>query len=437
MIEAFRSEPATQSPESKNEQLVFPWGEAAMDLYRDHCKETGKSPEIMERVVQEFFRSELENMQLSTSEDGTAFPYTYIRVGDLARRMLGGIPPQGTQTGQIKNPETPRLRRVEFVAGSFLNTSQGHAFGYCEEAIHKMMMSLPGALRALREGKESEDIVVCTLGSPTNEYGKMSSQFAADVKSNPYMVFGTLYADFVKREVLDKRKPNEKIELTLTGFSMGSNFMTEAAQVLSERGLVTQDKSGDDPRPRVSVNAYIPAGFNDSLLRPAQVPVGFVADLFIEGFTNSTLRKTALGEAQFSGSLKDVFSKRGITPSMDAEQEKLKSEGLKSILLALTFGPSKPSTIAVNVNKIEGLRDPTTLSLAQLLSDALHKRKEVRTQHGVETSAAKTLGAHVQERGKEGNREFAVKMSHAIPFFRESEWRRWDRVTDELGTSGA
>ena len=75
----------------------------------------------------------------------------------------------------------------------------------------------------------------------------------------------------------------------------------------------------------------------------------------------------------------------------------------------------------VKSNEIIGRRDPTLYSPKRHLQALIKEFKP------------SSLGSSITPREHKNRRVFGgVKMSHTLPFYRENEMRRWDKVAEEI-----
>ena len=390
---------------------AFPWGDVVLERYAHEYPESKYGPQI-KKILEVFLKQELENISLFVSADGTAFPFTSVSVRRLALDLQ-----HETQTAIL--PSAPK--RVEFVMGSFLNNKHGHPFNFCQQAMHRVIQELPKALRALESGEHYADSVVYTLGSPTYETGVLSDAFAGHVKKRPFEALGTLYAEFVEDEGSKIPAGSHLPEIILTGFSMGGNFAVETARALIEKGIVSQDRTVSRV-PHLEVNAYIPAGLDRSPLKFLKLPAGIFIEWFIQKhiLKNPSLEIIRNGTDDFTERLSKAFYQKNILVTEDVSQKKHKKTAMRAILRDLVFQNfDLPS--GLKINKISGLKDPMTFSAPH----AREFRKDKLNRSG-------TLGAQILQRRSFGAREFAVDMSHRVPFYRSSEMRLWHRAGEAL-----
>ncbi|MEK7144871.1 MAG: hypothetical protein AAB794_03400 [Patescibacteria group bacterium] len=284
---------------------MFPWGDAGLDEYAKARADAPEKVALMKEVIYTFLDQEVKNTRIYESR-GASFPYTVIRIKDLARALYNVEQSSVAEPAREAN-RTPSIKHVEFVMTSVLATVHGHPFTFCEEAIHQTMRALPSALTALENGQEPEDTEIYTLGFPTNELGTMDAPFTDAMVENPFKTLGSLYGESVEKLALENKNQNQKMELVFTGVSMGANFAAEAATALLDKGLVTQSReSASIERPHLTLNLYTPAGLNEAALRKLQISLGFVAEGVYQLAANPVVRKIAPNEGKFLEGLKTV-----------------------------------------------------------------------------------------------------------------------------------
>jgi len=406
---------------------MFPWGDAGLDEYAKARTDAPEKVALMKEVMYTFLDQEIQNTRIYESR-GASFPYTVIRIKDLARALYNAertsVAEPTNEVGRASSAEAvPSTKHVEFVMTSVLATVHGHPFTFCEEAIHQTMRALPAALTALENGEESEDIEIYTLGFPTNELGTMDAPFTDAMVESPFKTLGSLYGESVEKLALESKKQNQKMELVFTGVSMGANFAAEAATALLDKGLVTQSREDASiEQPHLTLNLYTPAGLNEAALRKLQISLGFVAEGVFQLAANPVVRKIAPNEGKFLEGLKTVLKKEGIEAHMDEAQTERKNKVtsmMGSIVQKLIQGvPIDPNLVA---NKLVGTVDPTLYSMER--NRKLTKQKEEHPN---------SLGSHTIRESHPNQRTFGVQMSHTIPFFRASEFKRWDKVVGKV-----
>ena len=193
---------------------MFPWGDAGLDEYAKARADAPEKVALMKEVIYTFLDQEIKNTRIYESR-GASFPYTVIRIKDLARALYNVERTSVTEpTDEVDR--APSTKHVEFVMTSVLATVHGHPFTFCEEAIHQTMRALPAALTALENGQEPEDTEIYTLGFPTNELGTMDAPFTDAMVENPFKTLGSLYGESVEKLALENKNQNQKMELVRT-----------------------------------------------------------------------------------------------------------------------------------------------------------------------------------------------------------------------------
>ena len=396
----------------------IPWAKAGLARFVEKFpNKTEEEYKYVESAVSEFFNQELDNVELFETGEGTSFPYTSIHLNRVARALyekhIGTCPPLSEHPTNYESPH----RKIEIVMGSFLATNQGHPFGYCEEALHKIMMALPTALEAIHVGREPERIEIITLGSPTNEVAEMSGDFAERMNNDSAKALGALYAGLAEKVL--RAEEARGTDLALTGFSMGGNFAVEVAQELLRKRLVTQDRKALD-KPHMAVTMYLPVGLNDSLLRSAQIAGGFGVEAVAQVVAGSPdAQMISRGEAQFALGVRELIQKRKAEPIDESPQQVVrKRKALQAIVRSVLFTP--PDVSGLRVDKVTGVYDWTTRSGA--------RTREYGERTGIPESE-QTLGTRILGRKDPMHRDHVASMRHLVPFFRESEMLRWSRVS--------
>jgi hypothetical protein len=427
-LEGFTSNQEESKKEDQLEQTPKhllednPWAEGGLDLYKEKNKDRPDRVEAVREAIYTMFDQEINNSVLFESkETGATFPWSVVRVGDLAKELYKKSHPD-FDPEKLERLSEDHKSKKDFLVTSFLTTANGNIFTFADHVYHQVMMALPEAFRALDEGREPEEIEIYTLGSPTNEVGLMSPQFTEEANKDPFGAYGKLYAEFVREHGLSKTIGGKKTELTFSGISMGGSFATEAAKRLIEQRVVTQDRkeNTEENLPYLRINMYTPAGLNnDSFLRHLQTVVGFIGEGTYQGLTNPVVRKVAPNEGKTVQRLNEIYIKKGIMPHMEPDQKAAKKKLLLGIIKQLVSGVPVDPTI--KANEIIGLSDP--LMYSRKRNKEAKRQKE---KHG------ESLGAHTLPRTGENRRVFGIDMSHTIPFYRENELKRWDRVADIL-----
>ncbi len=426
----FNKKPEAANQERLRDQVTSPHVEAVLDIFKKrHEGKTSVDIETIRDIFYTFFEEAVEHTQLYTSEkQGAAFPYTRIRTAELSKRIYAhyeSLPAMGKAAGQEQK------NKMEFVFGSFLDTSNGNQFTFFEEAMHQFVTQLPGALDAIAQSKEPENEDVYVLGSPTNELGTVSEQFSKRVKEgNSFEEFGALYAEFIAAE-LKKSDAAEKTNVYLYGISMGGSLATQTAEQLLAQGEVTQShKSPDQPFMQVRVDTL--PGASTSPVKKWQIPLGFLADGVFTMATNAYTRAAVLKQKEGAGAVNSLLAKRGIVPDMTPEQSKMKHEimyGGSNIVSGTLKGESGvlndlfkgvPIDPSLAVTEVRGKYDPLQYSAA---FNAEAKAQKAEHSGSLGETLVSTSG---------NRRTFAINQAHTLVFFRDNELKRIEKAAESL-----
>ena len=427
MAERFEPQSPAQIETEKKPHLmdVFPMGDGFLEHYRAIEGKEQKTIEIMQDVVYTFLDQELKNTRIFKSEAlGAEFPFTVVSVKELAAEIflhyenLSEVQILAEKKDEERDEGKRETQKMEFIMSSFSSLRGGSQFAYAEFAIHQAIKLLPRAIESLKNGKELEDYKIYTLGSPTNELGNMEENFSLQFKEKPFEAIGKLYAECVSSELskLDEKEKNASI--TFKGVSMGASMAAETAALLIQENKVTQE-TGRGDLPKLALNMYVPAALNESFLRKLQVPLGFVAEGIYQFATEHGVRKVILGQGEFFDKMYRVLPEN-IRPRMDQSQIKRKTEGLGALKKAVMSGAPLPEKI--KVSETVGVYDPLMFSMDR-------KRQYDRRV----TERAGSLGANILP-SKKGERIFGLKMTHRVPFFRNNEFKRWDKLAEIISS---
>lgn len=397
----------------------FAWGTYGVKEYQNFDKDPARN-EAVKDILNTFLDLEVQRMGMFQSkESGVSFPYTSINLKELAETFCL----KDKTSREVSNSPSKR-ERIEFIFGSILGTQDAGPFDFCDEAIHKMMMEFPRAIRALKEGREVDDFTIYTLSSPMNELGTMTADFSERIQKDPFDTMGELYAETVQN-VLDNRKSDKRLAVNFTGISMGASLAGKTAEKLIERKLLTQsrEKNEETGIPNLSITSYEPTGRNESPFRFLQIPLGFGIEARYQLAKNPMLKEVLSKRGKFIESLRKIMQARGFEAHITDEQAeyKKKTTGIlgplvKKLILGVELNES------VKSNEIMGVKDPTLYSPSRH-REALGKRR-----------GAKTLGSVMTGRPHENRRVFGnIQMSHTIPFYgRKNEMKRWMRAAEAL-----
>jgi hypothetical protein len=425
MEQKFNS-PSTESNEKKKEKIAFPHGEEATRLFEKEYPGNPDQVKKVEDIFNTFFKQEMENIAIYKSKEGVEYPYTNINTANLAKELYKKYSGKKLPENLVVNTEQPLIKR-EFVLESFLTTTNGSPFTFCEEAMHQAVMNLPRAIENLKKGIEPENVEVYTLGSPTNLLGKMTPKFYEDLKGEPFKKLGEIYAELIKEKIGSiNNDSNAKTFVELYGISMGAGIAAMTGEKLLEDEKFTQEKQPNDTKDKkveIDIRAVLPVTLSRSTIKKIQIPIGFLYDSIKGLITNPYVRKVGGGEGDFIKKVNTELAKRGIHENMDKEQKEMKEKSMPRLIFALGKGLTlKPET---KVNEIYGLRDSTTIT-PSLKFDAMVQKEE----------HPDTIGSTIIPGKRDGSRTFVANATHAeIPaanFNRQSEQRRIKAAAESL-----
>lgn len=414
---------AAESAENAEKPLSLPHADAAIDLYREKFE---NNPEHIEKLKQ-IFGAMLEQGIANTGvfeakESKAAFPWTVIKLPELARALYaktlaarGQNVPEGRTLK--KNEGHAFEHEREFVLGSAFAFSHGDEFVFAEEAMHQVIKRLPAALEDIRNGVTPHDFEVHLVGMPTNTYGAVSSQFSGKLQSNAPEAMGKLYAEFVADK--SPTAADGSTAIKLYGISMGGGFAAKAGDTLMISGKMTQDfkQAKDTGLPLLQIQAMAPVSMGRSYIKPLQIPLGFTAEAAAQSLTNPAVQKIGAGMGAFQKRMAIILQKKGIEENMSLGQKALKGAALFSIITGLGNKISLDSKL--KVTKVIGLKDPTMYTPSFNGEAQVHREKTIEGHGG-----KKGLGDNLVPEENKNQRTYGLDMSHTIPFFRESEFKR-------------
>ncbi|HSX25356.1 MAG TPA: hypothetical protein VLG69_05300 [Candidatus Andersenbacteria bacterium] len=423
-----QSEPEHISAPEENQERIrdrveSPHVEAVLQIFENRYKKTEAPVEVetIKDIFYTFFEQAVENSEIYSSEKfGVSFPYTKVNIEDLARELYchyREVP---------KKIEPSEKSSLEFVLGSFIQPGNGNQFTFFEEAMHQMVLKLPRALEAIHNGQAPEDAKVFVVGSPTNEYGKMSQEFINLLKEkNSFNTFGSLYAEFIESKLPKDEKELANTQLRLYGISMGGSFATQTAEQLLALGKVTQEVDKDNKRlkdsnvPFMQVRADTLPGASTSTAKKWEIPIGFLLDGPFTLATNPYTRVAVTKEGKAMKELEKILAEKGINRNMDSDQARMKMEaiygdGIASgewgVINSLRQGiPIDPN---LKLTEVRAKYDPLQFS-PQFLAHLKDKKAKAPGSLAQNTVSA-----------SENWRRVGINQAHTFVFFRENELKR-------------
>lgn len=323
------------------------------------------------------------------------------------------VPPQ--------NPEQPVAKR-EFLLGGFpVDASGGGIFEFCEMPLHRLVQTLPVAIEALRRGEEVKDEIIYTLGYPTNEYGTVSETLQQTKPDDILKTLSSYYRTLIEHELAQNPPSDEEGRVAITGVSTGASVGAEVASELMQTGIVTQDPQ--TRLPHLSVTMFSPAGigrFNESIMRKPQIIAGLVGEAAVQQVVNPGVRVITAAFKPFAQKMQTALADR-MMPRTNPEEVRAKSAARMSLAKALLEGGRVPENL--KVTEIVGLYDPLLYSTDRAVT-SLSRAKQQRTESGEKGP----LQGRALPRDAEHERAFVLSMPHLPPFYRDSEWGRYDKL---------
>lgn len=400
-----------EQDKEKKKEIVFPHGESVLRLFRDKYKDEPEKAEILKQVYDEFFEQELGNIEVYESEKlGAAFPWTKINTRNLLEKIVAKYS-EGDDAEKLQSllSEENAIEKQEFIFSSGSVVQSGYPFTFVEEAMHQAIVALKGDLVALQAGKAIPNREIYTLGLPTNELGKISSEFLEKVKNEPFSTMGDLLSEFIETRV-----PQGKADLNVSfyGVSTGASFAAATGEKLVQKGIMAQNHEGS--LPNLSIRMDSPVGLSKSTSRDWQIPLGYAAEFIYQTAIDPKFR---LADLKFMGQVKKALSARGIVENMTGVDKKNKTDAIKSIIGQLKAGVDFSKDL--KVTKVTGLLDPLTFSVEEYVTEKDRQRE-----------AASGLGKNIATRKDANMREFMVSMTHTPAFFRDSELKRCYEVAN-------
>jgi len=417
------------------EKIQMPHLKPISDILEKYFKENNEpyNPEITRDVLYSFIENGLEHTKIQTSEKYKAsFPWTTINTGEIAKSLYkkysGGKDIPQKIAGEEKAPADK-----EFVFPSFQVVQHGNPFTFTEESLHQIMSSLPRAMEDLKQGKEPHEKEITIVGSPTNLLGTMSQEFLEDIKKDAFGTYGGLYSELIESE-LKNTEEGGKTNILLYGISMGGSLATETAKRLIEKGLMTQSNEAHEKegKPFMQVRIDTPPGPKNaessasSLMKKARLYGGFALEVGLALADAPFNRAIVFGDKKYVSQVNAVLAEKGIRENMTPEQEKMKKEGIRTVVNTLAEGVPMPEQI--RIREVIGLED-TLMDSSKLKKAVEEKRKKQETLYEKEGG---TLGKH-SVTDNEYVTSYGADMRHWIPFpVRENEIKRMAQAVRSL-----
>jgi len=406
------------------EKITFPHGEYGLNLYEKEYGSDKKEIEKVKEIFDTFLNQEIENIQIYSSEKfGVSMPYTKINMGDFAKALYEKS--TGKKIGPLKEPigeDNKKHISNEFVfPGAPLNFEllDNGPFHFVGESMKQCIGKLPNAFEKIKKGKEPDDFEVFTLGTPMNEFGKISPEFFEKFKKNPTEVMSEVFVEFINKNSESKINKDTKLNIELYGISWGGGTAAITGEKLLETNKFTQDpeKTKKDGTPRVAIKAQNPVSLSRAKIKGPQIWLGSPLNDTVSGDQyGPTIGKS---NPEFAKQVELKLEKRGIVVNKSEEQQKMKKKAMIDIIISFRKGLKlKPET---KITEIYGLHDLTTRT-----SSLMREVKKQKENH------PNSLGQNLAKPQRENSRVFGVDMFHETPWFRKNELDRIKNAVEKL-----
>jgi len=418
--------------EVDKQALSFPHGEIALKAFKKAFPNDPEKQATMGRVIDAFFRQEMDNTAIFTDSRGASLPYTKINVTELARAVTGISQPDTAQPTDAAVPKHVRF----FVLPSFPALQNGHQFTFVEVAMKQAMKYLPAVADDLRNGRTPKDVEVYTLGSPTNKkWGRVTPEYLKLLQEDAYGTIGNTNADLIAGTLPENPQDRAKTSIVVFGQSMSASIAAVTAEKLIDRGQATQDYAKrSEGTPYVQVIMDAPVTLNPSTHRKGQINTGFAIDAMHSSITSSHIRKSALGEAKFVDRVAVVLTRRGIKTNEDEQEIKLKGQAKNTVMNAMYKKRMPVDSSKIRVNIRRGMYDMTNppFRFARQAWGKLHSYGEQKRapigKYLVDDPQLDVVNTEDHQ-----SRESAVRGTHIFSvIFSKHEIQKWGKDIDRI-----
>lgn len=406
-----------------------------IDATIKQCILINNSVEVSARVrsfLEEYFADVVAHTRIYFSQEfGAAFPYTVIRLSEIAERLhrklgspfIADIDQDHFTLEDVGTRNTQRFRdrpHKEFVFGTVFSIASGHPYHWVEHGIDQIAKRIPEALRALMRAEEPKDFEVYGIGSPAGELGSLSDKFLR-LEEQPFKHLGRLYAEFINSLQQSELEELPAANLLLWGVSMGASIAAFTAHTLIANKQASQsfDATAGTHKPLVRVIMQVPVGTSTGRFRRWQIPVGFLVDIFYQTLTSTYGREVGAAEQKFIAIIYRQLLYRGIAPQISAEEICMKKRLIDKLLVELRMGVPIPK--GLKTNEVIGIHD--------FLMYAWEFQKKANSQRD---RAAGSLGANIFPILEGGRRRFAINMTHTPAVVRENYFKRLIKVAETM-----
>ncbi len=441
---------------------------------RENSRALKERRELLGQALDTFLQMHVENTRMFTSESGAAFPFVALDSADFAKEMYSVASESEPHVDAVGQQD---IKSQEFVFGSSLNTTAGTTLTAYEEQLRMLMMRIPEAIAALQRREEPEHHVVYGIGSPVNEAGIVSEEFAKRAQDQgAYDAFAELYGQFVETQMRTGTNEHPPGGIYFWGLSMGGSLAAKTAQYLIQKGSVTQvsrtearrtlenrEAKAEDKEymqqtlrlPHLSVRADIAPALISSATQ-FQIAKGFLENGWDDLRNRPYVKEWINKEESLTRGLLGALHKRPgneVVRHMDTDEEERKNNLIwpgggmpaafgKFALSGLGFDISKaaratlvgglvlgtPVQPGLKITRVGAPKDPYEVAIQQELEAMLKK--------GEATSKEKlSLQWNMKRTEREGDRLAAANMEgHIHDWLRPTEMRRIMRAVSALAS---
>lgn len=386
---------------------------------------------IIHSVVEEYLDQMVANTQIYSSRDfGAAFPYTVIRLSDIAKAIYKKIGSPNIDkinhidciSEEIRSCLSYRERgrpQKKFIFGTSFSIFSGHPYHWAEHGIDQIVKKIPEAILHLSRGEITQDFEIYGVGNPVGELGSLSDAFVIQAGKQPFEHLGMLYASFINTLQNQQSVGQYSPLLQLWGVSMGAYIAATTAYTLIQKKQAHQSfKDTVQPHiPLVRVTMQVPVTNDRLRLRRWQIKAGFFAEIVYQTLINTYGREVGHAEHEFISMIHHKLLDRGIEPLIGDEDTCIKMKLINKLINQFLDGVSIPSIL--KTNEVIGIYDP--------LAYSWDFQKKARFQNN---RASGSFGANIVSSNERGKRRFAIKMTHTPAVIRQNYFKRLIKVAE-------
>ena len=342
----------------------------------DILKEVKPKQEKLGRYLDAIDKEVADNFEVFESQEhpGVRFSHSLVDVNKVA----GLVHSRSSNQEQEKGPRS-KLTYVIFTG------YQPLPGGDPDDEIHAVYDRVLTVLPEIKT-RPDQDIELHVLGLPTSRWGSVTEEWikglekgALEKHSDPkeykkseygFSQHGSLYAEFLKTVLNKNQDPQSKERVMFYGSSMGAVLASETAKKLPEiwnrlRVLVDVPTGAHQPTgktiklPFVGEMPFSGKGIQATTLFPVEALIRMAFDPLVK---QSLGGKNAARQA-----FVDLQKERGMIPHDSDQENKLKKNAnWQQIKLLIRGTPFDTDSFRSYV--VQGMRDPATMGLKQVLS---------------------------------------------------------------------